>query len=189
MPRPRKTETLVEETSLTSDENKVDDLSIDSTEEVVEYVKPEPIVINVPLAQVFQPITMPSHVVPEPVDRGMLFIVNDRGNPVCTVYEDSPKLIEFLDSNKSELNDRIQQLKRTVTDDKELVRMNLPFSAFSYGSVSQYQAQNGLAPVPPSITNWMEFHKKENYEQTDEEIALRVFGDLRWSFIPTKMAD
>lgn len=64
---------------------------------------------------------------PPPPDRGMLFIVNDRGNPVCTVYEDSPKLIEFLESNKAELEQRVQQLRQTVTDEKELVRMNLPF--------------------------------------------------------------
>jgi hypothetical protein len=189
MPRPRKTETNAEETFVNLDENKVENLSLDSVEEVVVVEKPEPIVINVPLAQVFQPIAMQSHIVPQSVDRGMLFIANDRGNPVCTVFEDSPKLIEFLDLNKLELEERIQQLKRTVTDEKELVRMNLPFSASGYDSVSQYQVQNGLAPVSPSITNWMEFYKKENYEQTDEEIALRVFGDLRWSFIPTKMAD
>ena len=187
MPRPKKTEPKVEELSF--DDTSLNESSEENSEDVSEKPKPEPIVITVPLGHVFGSVGMVSNAPPPPPDRGMLFIVNDRGNPVCTVYEDSPKLIEFLESNKLELEQRVSQLKQIVTDEKELVRMNLPFSASNYDSVAQYQAQNGLAPAEPSIKTWMDFYKKENYEQTDEEIALRVFGDLRWSFIPTKMAD
>ena len=188
MPRPRKTEPKVEEFSHTEDDVSTDVIQ-ENLEDDTEKPKPEPIVITVPLGHVFGSVGLVSNAPPPPPDRGMLFIVNDRGNPVCTVYEDSPKLIEFLESNKAELEQRVQQLRQTVTDEKELVRMNLPFSASNYDSVAQYQAQNGLAPTEPTIRTWMDFYKKENYEQTDEEIALRVFGDLRWSFIPTKMAD
>lgn len=188
MPRPKKTEPIAEELSVNEDSSMNESIE-ENLEDNSDKTQPEPIVITVPLGHVFGSVGMVSNTLPPPSDRGMLFIVNDRGNPVCTVYEDSPKLIEFLESNKLELGQRISQLKQTVTDEKELVRMNLPFSASNYDSVAQYQAQNGLAPTEPSIKTWMDFYKKENYEQTDEEIALRVFGDLRWSFIPTKMAD
>jgi hypothetical protein len=64
-----------------------------------------------------------------------------------------------------------------------LVLFNVPATDNrKYNSLAQFYQQNGLAPQPPRITDWMTYYKVKYPLATEEEIAIQVFGPLDYSF-------
>jgi hypothetical protein len=107
------------------------------------------------------------------------------GTDVVAVVEDgSTELITFLDKNHQQLLDNIEKLKETTEDDEDLAVMNLQFTGNKkYTSLRQYYLQNGLAPRAPAINSWMQYYLLRYPVMTEEEIAIEVFGPLKFSFV------
>jgi hypothetical protein len=107
------------------------------------------------------------------------------GTDVVAVVEDgSTELLEFLDKNHQQLLDNIEKLKETTEDDEDLAVMNLQFTGNKkYTSLRQYYLQNGLAPKAPAINSWMQYYLLRYPVMTEEEIAIEVFGPLKFSFV------
>ena len=84
-------------------------------------------------------------------ETGQLYAVSDNGLVIASVYENSDALVELLEYNKSQLDERIAFLLETVSDEAEIVAMNIK-GPTKYSSWRQYQIQNGLTPTEPPIT-------------------------------------
>ena len=105
------------------------------------------------------------------------------GNFTAEVYENSDELNNFLESNRSQLYSYIDKLKTPTNNQEDLVLFNIPATDNrKYNSLAQYYQQNGLAPQPPKINDWMTFYKMKYPLATEEEIAIQVFGPLDYSF-------
>jgi hypothetical protein len=105
------------------------------------------------------------------------------GNFVIQVDENSVELEKYLESNKSQLYSYIDKLKIPTTEQEDLVLFNIPATDNrKYNSLAQYYQQNGLAPQPPRINDWMTYYKMKYPMATEEEIAIQVFGPLDYSF-------
>lgn len=105
------------------------------------------------------------------------------GNLLDTVQEDSELLSKYLESNRTQLYNNIDKLKVPTNDQEDLVLFNIPATDNrKYNSLKQFYQQNGLAPQPPKITDWMTYYKSKYHFATEEEIAIQVFGPLDYSF-------
>jgi len=122
----------------------------------------------------------------EPEDKGQLFAVYDNGEVIASVYENSKKLDELLEYNKKQLEGRIAFLNEVITDEAEIVRLNVRGST-SYSSWRQYLAQNGLTPSEPPIKTLFQYYSALYTNMGVEEIAIKVYGNLRYSFTPISM--
>lgn len=120
------------------------------------------------------------------IDNGQLFGVFDNGNLVSAVYQSSPTLDELLEYNKKQLETRLNFLHEIITDEAEVCKMNIS-GATKYSSWRQYRIQNGLSIVEPPITKRIQYYQKQYQNLTEEEIAIRVYGNLRYSFTPIDM--
>ena len=107
------------------------------------------------------------------------------GTDVVAVVEDgSTELLRFLDMNHQQLLENIEKLKETTDDDEDLAVMNLQYTGNKkYTSLRQYYLQNGLAPRTPAINSWMQYYLLRYPVMTEEEIAIEVFGPLKFSFV------
>lgn len=125
-------------------------------------------------------------VVKELVEKGQLYAVFDNGLLVAAVFESNPILDSLLEYNKKQLEERIKFLHDIVTDENEICKMNIN-SATKYSSWRQYCIQNGLTPSEPLIKTKIQYYQKQYQTLTDEEIAVRVYGNLRYGFNPIDM--
>ena len=89
--------------------------------------------------------------------------------------------------NKTQLEDWVNELNEEITDLDKLFSLNYPGVTNLYSSILQYQNQNGLAPIGPKVKSLMEFHKDTTGILLDEEVAIAVYGNLRYSFVPIKL--
>jgi len=128
----------------------------------------------------------PDPLVESLIDNGQLFGVFDNGNLVAAVYQSSPILDELLEYNKKQLDTRLNFLHEIVTDEAEICKMNIS-GPTKYSSWRQYRIQNGLSIVEPPITKRIQYYQKQYQNLTEEEIAIRVYGNLRYSFTPIDM--
>jgi hypothetical protein len=151
---------------------------IDATVEIEEIVA-EP---EVEISSVEEPDTL----VDEMIEKGQLYAVYDNGEVVASVYENSAALDELLEYNKKQLEERINFLLETVSDEEEIVSMNVK-GPTKYTSWRQYQIQNGLTPVEPPITTRFQYFLQQYIDLTVEEMAVKVYGNLRYSFTPIEM--
>ena len=151
---------------------------IDAAVEIEENVA-EP---EVEISSVEEPDTL----VDEIIEKGQLYAVYDNGEVVASVYENSAALDELLEYNKKQLEERINFLLETVSDEEEIVAMNVK-GPTKYVSWRQYQIQNGLTPVEPPITTRYQYFLQQYFDLTVEEMAVKVYGNLRYSFTPIEM--
>jgi hypothetical protein len=128
----------------------------------------------------------PDPLVESLIDNGQLFGVFDNGNLVAAVYQSSPILDELLEYNKKQLDIRLNFFYEIVTDEAEVCKMNIS-GPTKYSSWRQYRIQNGLSIVEPPITKRIQYYQKQYQNLTEEEIAIRVYGNLRYSFTPIDM--
>jgi hypothetical protein len=128
----------------------------------------------------------PDPLVESLIDNGQLFGVFDNGNLVAAVYQSSPTLDELLEYNKKQLETRLNFLHEIVTDEAEVCKMNINGTT-KYSSWRQYRIQNGLSLSEPPITKRIQYYQKQYQNLTEEEIAIRVYGNLRYSFTPIDM--
>ena len=128
----------------------------------------------------------PDPLVESLIDNGQLFGVFDNGNLVAAVYQSSPILDELLEYNKKQLDTRLNFLHEIITDEAEVCKMNIS-GPTKYSSWRQYRIQNGLSIVEPPITKRIQYYQKQYQNLTEEEIAIRVYGNLRYSFTPIDM--
>ena len=120
------------------------------------------------------------------VETGQLYAVIDNGEVVASVYENSDALVELLEYNKRQLDERINFLLETVSDEAEIVAMNIK-GPTNYISWRQYQIQNGLTPTEPPITTRYNYYLQRYSDLSVEEMAIKVYGILRYSFTPIEM--
>jgi hypothetical protein len=113
--------------------------------------------------------------------------VYDRGSLLFVTEAESPKIDECLAENKAQLDYWIADLALEVTDENHIMYMNCPKNGQNYSSYAQYLSQQGLAPSPPKFNNWLDYYRNEYNGISDEEIALKVNGNLRFSFSPVKL--
>jgi hypothetical protein len=151
---------------------------IDESVEIEEIVA-EPVV---EISSVEEPGTL----VDELIEKGQLYAVYDNGEVVASVYENSAALDELLEYNKKQLEERINFLLETVSDEEEIVAMNVK-GPTKYVSWRQYQIQNGLTPVEPPVTTRYQYYLQQYFDLTVEEMAVKVYGNLRYSFTPIEM--
>ena len=171
MPRPRK---IVQEESKISEVIEVqEEVAIEPEEELVI----EPVAIDIPELEDLS--------VEELVEEApkTLFKVYHLGNFITEVEENSDTLNQYLESNKVQLYDNVAKLKTPTNDPEDLVLFNVPATDNrKYNSLAQFYQQNGLAPQPPRINDWMTYYKVKYPMATEEEIAIQVFGPLDYSF-------
>ena len=120
------------------------------------------------------------------IETGQLYAVIDNGEVVASVYENSAALDELLEYNKRQLDERINFLLETVSDEAEIVAMNIK-GPTNYISWRQYQIQNGLTPTEPPVTTRFQYYLQKYFDLSVEEMAVKVYGNLRYSFTPIEM--
>ena len=173
MPRPRK---IVQEESNISD-------VIEVQEELIYVQEEETIEPEVELSPVVNIISEPEVFAVKETLSPTTFKVYHLGNYVEDVQENSNQLNGYLELNKTQLYDNIDKLKTPTSDPEDLALFNIPATDNrKYNSLAQYYQQNGLAPQPPRINNWMTYYKMKYSLATEEEIAIQVFGPLDYSF-------
>ena len=112
-----------------------------------------------------------------------IFKVYYLGSFVTEVEENSDKLNEYLEINRVQLYTNVSKLKERTNDPEDLVLFNVPpTDNRKYNSLAQYFQQNGLAPQPPRVSDWMTYYKFRYPSASEEEIAIQVFGPLDYSF-------
>ena len=119
-------------------------------------------------------------------ETGQLYAVSDNGLVIASVYENSDALVKLLEYNKSQLDERINFLLETVSDEAEIVAMNIK-GPTNYISWRQYQIQNGLTPTEPPVTTRFQYYLQKYFNLSVEEMAVKVYGNLRYSFTPIEM--
>ena len=152
---------------------------IDAAEEIEEVVA-ESVVENSSEA------AEPEVEISSEVEKGQLYAVYDNGEVVASVYDNSTALDELLEYNKSQLEERINFLLEIVSDEEEICAMNIK-GPTKYASWRQYQIQNGLTPTEPPITTRAQYYQSKYSDLTVEELAIKVYGNLRYSFTPIEM--
>ena len=172
MPRPKKI--AQEETYISEVVDVQEELLIEPEEEIVV----EPVSMRVPELEVL----VVEETVKEETSK-TIYKVYNLGNFVLDVEENSDIINGFLDSNRVQLYDNIAKLKTITTNPEDLVLFNVPATDNrKYNSLAQFYQQNGLAPQPPKIVDWMTYYKVKYPLATEEEIAIQVFGPLDYSF-------
>lgn len=168
MPRPKKI--AQEETNISEVVEVQEELVIEAEEELII----EPVSMTVPQLEV-------STI--EVVASKTIYKVYHLGNFVVDVEENSDILNGFLESNRVQLYDNMAKLKTITTDPEDLVLFNVSTTNNrKYNSLAQFYQQNGLAPQPPKIADWMTYYKVKYPLATEEEITIQVFGPLDYSF-------
>ena len=172
MPRPKK---------IVQEESKISEVA-----EVHEEVLVKPEVVTLENSEEID-FTPSSQILPvlieDEVPSKTIFKVYHLGNFVIEVEENSDSLNQFLESNRVQLYDNIAKLKTPTNDPEDLVLFNIPATDNrKYNSLAQFYQQNGLAPQPPRIADWMTYYKFKYPLATEEEIAIQVFGPLDYSF-------
>lgn len=119
-------------------------------------------------------------------EEGLNFEVFDSMAYLETVPNNSEKLFYYLEQNRKQLNEWIDELNQVPSDPNDLIFINFGVQQRIYRAYDQYFTQNGYAPRPPDINSWMEYYKKIHNPITDEEIAVELKGKLRYSFNPIK---
>jgi hypothetical protein len=183
MPRPKKIVTAVVEEETQLDPIVVEEFTI----EPVSIPTPEPEILEVeevlvPVAPVVEktPVVQMTEPDPDPV---AIYNVYEGETLIDTVKDQSPELIKYLESNHNQLLEGIEKLRQETSNEEDLALFNIPFTDNRvYTSLKQYYLQNGLAPKPPRITSWMHYYLLKHPMMTEEEIAIEVFGPLRYSF-------
>ena len=102
------------------------------------------------------------------------------------IEKNKKELNNILEYNKKQLQERINFLLEVVADEEEIVAMNIK-GPTKYASWRQYQIQNGLTPTEPPITTRFQYYSQKYNNLTVEEIAIKVYGNLRYSFTPIEM--
>jgi hypothetical protein len=172
MPRPKKI--TQEETNISEVVDVQEELVIEAEEELII----EPVSMRVPE---FEVLTIEVPVIVEASKT--IYKVYHLGNFVVDVEENSDTLNGFLESNRVQLYDNMAKLKTTTSDSEDLVLFNVSSTNNrKYNSLAQFYQQNGLAPQPPKIVDWMTYYKVKYPLATEEEIAIQVFGPLDYSF-------
>jgi len=172
MPRPKKI--AQEETNISEVVDVQEELVIETEEELII----EPVSIEAPVILDFA-IEVPVIVEASKT----IYKVYHLGNFVADVEENSDTLNGFLENNKVQLYDNIAKLRNPTTDPEDLVLFNVPATDNrKYNSLAQFYQQNGLAPQPPKIADWMTYYKVKYPLATEEEITIQVFGPLDYSF-------
>jgi hypothetical protein len=182
MPRPKKIVPVVEENLIeelevsTSEETEVFEtqLTIDLNSEK----KFEEIVENV--VEQFEVVETASE--PElVVNNAVKYDVFDNLVYLKTVAN-AQELDYYLEANKVQLFDFIEELKKDTNNEEDLALFNTPNDNRTYKSLAQYSLQNGLAPVEPKIKSWMVYYTRKYPFMSEEEIAIKAIGNLRYSF-------
>jgi len=155
----------------------IDEVAVQNVEPVINVEKIE----EKPLEE-----TTIDPIVKELVEKGQLYAVYDNGNLVAAVFESNPVLDTLVEYNKKQLEERLKFLHDIVTDEAEICKMNINGST-KYSSWRQYRIQNGLTPIEPPIKTRIQYYQKQYNSLTEEEIAIRVYGNLRYSFTPIDM--
>ena len=174
--------------------------NIKETAEQLPVEKPQNIVISVPLPIEFEegvPNLTPAN---EPVmaeddhddtesekTEYLYYEVYEEGEYLVTALDGSDELLSYINFNKSQLEYRVNELNEEITDFDKLFSLNYPNVPNLYSSFLQYQNQNGLAPIGPKVKSLMEYHKDATGILLDEEVAIAVYGNLRYSFVPIKL--
>ena len=173
MPRPKK---------ISQEESNISDV-IEVQEELIYVQEEETIEPEVELSPVVNIISEPEVFAVKETLSPTTFKVYHLGNYVEDVQENSNQLNGYLELNKTQLYDNIDKLKTPTSDTEDLALFNIPATDNrKYNSLAQYYQQNGLAPQPPRINNWMTYYKMKYSLATEEEIAIQVFGPLDYSF-------
>lgn len=124
---------------------------------------------------------------PQPEPPKILYGIYDQGQLMFVTDTESSVVDDFLSDNKAELESWIADLSKDVTSEQDIILMNCPKDRQNYSSYAQYLQQQGLAPAPPKFTNWLSYYRDQYFDLSDEEIAIKAFGNLRYSFSPVKM--
>jgi hypothetical protein len=103
-------------------------------------------------------------------------------NVFVKTVENTEELDFYLEINKVQLLDFIEELKKDTYNEEDLALFNTPDDNRTYKNLAQYFLQNGLAPVEPKIKSWMVFYTKKYPFMSEEEIAIKAIGNLRYSF-------
>ena len=119
-------------------------------------------------------------------EEGLSFEVLDLGVYTETVLNNSEKLFYYLEQNRKQLDEWIDELSQVPSDPNDLIFINFGPQQRVYRTYDQYFTQNGYAPKPPVINSWMEYYKRIHNPITEEEIAVELKGQLRYSFNPIK---
>lgn len=189
MARPRKTPLVV------------DALENEKSVEIVDELIPEKDDVTPEISEDFNTITIEDEIFnfddfAEPdydedlinlIPGQLYYEIFDGDTSLGYVMDESEELLKFLDGNREELSNWVDQLKTPITDEKELLTLNYPDIADKYTSVLQYQNQNGYAPVGPKFKCMMDYYKDKHTTSSEEEIAFAVFGDLRFKFVPVRL--
>ena len=172
MPRPKK---IAQEETIISE---VVELEEELVIELEDELLIEPVSMSVPELEVVAIEETVQEEAPKTI-----YKVFHLGNFVVDVEENSDVINGFLNSNRVQLYDNIAKLKTVTTNSEDLVLFNVPATDNrKYNSLAQFYQQNGLAPQPPRITDWMTYYKVKYPLATEEEIAIQVFGPLDYSF-------
>lgn len=151
---------------------------IDSTsvilQEETSFAEPEPIAFNVSEDSIFSEEVQ--------VSNKKTIIVYENGIFLEELEEDSEKIDEYLSLNKKQLEDNIALLSLPVTDPNTLIYFHEGIQPRKYLSFESYYAQNGLAPKIKVFNTWMDYYKKKFHLSTEEEIVIKVNGNLKYSF-------
>lgn len=121
---------------------------------------------------------------PEPELNKLVFDVYCKGEFVESCFDGTMQLQSFLKKNEEQLQSWIEELSQPTNVEEDLALFNIPDNGMSYKSLRQYYTQNGLAPKPPKVLDWMTYYMRKHFPITPEEIAVLVKGDLDYSFIP-----
>ena len=121
------------------------------------------------------------------VDETLSFEVFEDGEYIETVLSNSENLHHYLELNRKQLDEWIEELSQVPTDPNDLIFINFGEQQRIYRTYDQYFTQNGYAPREPRIKSWMEYYKKIHNPITEEEIAVELKGKLRYSFNPIKL--
>jgi len=159
---------------------------IENIEEEVVVQNVEPIISVEKIEEKPLEETTIDPVVRELVEKGQLYAVYDNGILVSAVFESNPILDSLVEYNKKQLEERLKFLHDIVTDENEICKMNINGST-KYSSWRQYRIQNGLTPIEPPIKTKIQYYQKQYHSLTEEEIAIRVYGNLRYGFNPIDM--
>jgi len=119
-------------------------------------------------------------------EEGLSFEVLDSGVYIETVSNNSEKLFYYLEQNRKQLDEWVDELSQVPSDPNDLIFINFGQQQRVYRTYDQYFTQNGYAPKPPVINSWMEYYKRIHNPITEEEIAVELKGQLRYSFNPIK---
>ena len=111
-----------------------------------------------------------------------IYLVFEDGEFLEEIEENSDKLDFYLNQNKNQLEFYVSELNSIVDDPNLLIFFHEGKQDRKYMSFESFYNQNGLAPKNLSIQSWMQFYKLKYPFMAEEEIAIKVKGNLKYSF-------